>query len=463
MALSEKPETTRMRVLEDYFKQYPDTPREVILKIDLLRFGQWFTDAALAVTRGSLIKSYRLFSYDFLPMESMKRNENLKVPEHFIILGGMYDLQPVMVQMSLSPESPYVIDVVDDKLVLTGDGQVLCELRYQLAPNYYEKAFPDGTMYREIIAFGFFITVFRNCQYWGLEEECKFCDINWNARQMKQAQDYTLTAPVKKLENILEVANEIAREVVDQDGYTVPLSFLLTGGTIKSTLHGKKEDDFYGEYVEALKWGGNRRFINLQTNAKPKNILKWYRSIGLDSHHSNMEVWDKRLFEWISPAKAKFVGWDNWLKWTLDSVDVFGEGASKPIFVCGIEMAKPYGFKTVKEAVDSTTEGIEFLMSHGVIPRFNQWRQEPGAYIVKNYEQSPIPLDFYIQLMRNRYEIWKKYNLPLPNQSQLLPEARHLGVSHGTYEDYILLMENTYPPNIVDIVNQHSSPYEFSS
>ncbi|HET6465610.1 MAG TPA: radical SAM protein [Nitrospiria bacterium] len=452
--------TPRTQVLETYFRNYPDTPREVILKIDLLRLGHWFTDAALEVTQGALIKSYRLFSYDFVPMEDLKRKESRKVPEHFVVLGGQYALRPVMVQTSLSPDSPYVIDVVDGRLVLTANGQVISDVRYERAPQYYKKAFPDGTLYHEVIAFGFFVTVFRNCQYWGPDEECKFCDINWNARQMSRSKDFTLTAPVKRLDFVSEVADEIGREVLEQDGYAVPLSFLITGGTIKETLHGKTEDEFYGEYVEALKWGGPRRFVNLQTNAKPKEILKRYRSIGLDSHHANLEVWDKRLFEWIAPGKAQRVGWDTWVKWLLDSVDVFGEGAVKPIFVCGIEMAQPHGFKTVKEAVDSTTEGIEYLMSHGVIPRFNQWRREPKSYIVKNHEQPPIPLDFYILLMRNRYEIWKKYHLPLPNQSQLLPAARYLGVSHGTHEDYIHLMENTYPPDIVEIVDRWSTPYE---
>ena len=56
--------------LEGYFRAFPDVPREVVLKIELLSRGQWFTDAALAATKGSLVKSYRLFSYDLVPMDS---------------------------------------------------------------------------------------------------------------------------------------------------------------------------------------------------------------------------------------------------------------------------------------------------------------------------------------------------------------------------------------------------------
>jgi len=94
-------------------------------------------------------------------------------------------------------------------------GQVICEVRYELAPRYYEKSFPDGTRYQEIVAYGSFITVFRTCQYWGPKEECRFCDINENARQMKQSKDFSLSAPVKRVDQVAEVVNEIGREVLE--------------------------------------------------------------------------------------------------------------------------------------------------------------------------------------------------------------------------------------------------------
>jgi hypothetical protein len=454
------PATPRSALLEDHFARYPDAPREVVLKTDLLRHGQWFTEAALAAAAGSVVKSYRLFSYDFVAMEELEKGTSRRAPEHFFILGGQYDLRPVMVQTSLSPDSPYVVDVVDGRLVLRNGGEILSEVRFHAAPPYYAKRTADGTLYHEIIAFGFFVTVFRNCQFWGREEECGFCDINSNARQVKRSQEFTLTAPVKRIDYMLEVARAVAADARAYYGYDSPLSFLLTGGTIKNKLHGKTEDEFYGEYVEALKWDGPRRFINLQTNAKPREALRRYRALGLDSHHADMEVWDRRLFEWICPGKAKRVGWDNWVRWLVDSVDVFGEGAVKPLFVAGVEMAQPHGFKTVAEAVASTTEAMEYLMSRGVIVRFNQWRREPSTFLVREHPQPPVPLDYYMQLLGNRYEIWKKYSLPPPNQNQLLPVMRHIGVSHAAHEDYINLMENAYPADIVEMLNRYCVPWE---
>ncbi len=437
----------RTEVIEQYFKKYPDVPREVILKPDLLNLGHRFSEAALEATSGAIVKSYRLFSYDLVPMQNMSRQEYRKVPEWFTICKGPYQLRPVQVQTTLALDSPYLIDVIDGKLWLCVDGRQVAQVAYPRASGFDSKTFEDGTAHRDIIAFGSFITVFRFCQFWGVKEECKFCDINENARQMKADKSYTVTGPVKEVAKVAEAAKEFEREARAQAGYPIPLTFMVTGGSITSQLNGKTEDDFYMEYVEALKWGGPRRKIKLQTNAKDKETLKRYRACGVDCHDANMEVWDRRLFEWICPGKAQRVGYDEWIRRIVDSVDVFGEGNVQPNFVCGVEMARPYGFKTVEEAVKSTTEGVEFLMSHGVCPRFNHWRRETRAYLAREYDQPPPPLDFYIQLMRNRYEIWKKYSLPLPYSYNsysggALPDRHAMGAVHGTYSDYILLMED---------------------
>jgi hypothetical protein len=427
--------------LEGLFRRFPDVPREVIVKIELLSHGHWFTDAALAATKGSMVKSYRLFSYDLIPMDEMTRNEARQVPEWFYIFQGPYDLRPVPVQTTMDPKSPFIIDVVEGRLVLTVGGEIISNVAYPLQPNYYAKSFPDGVAYHEICAYGYFVTVFRQCQYWGPKEECRFCDINENARQMKESHEFTLNAPVKSVDHVAEVAREVGREVLAREGYQAPVSFLISGGTITKTLRGKDENNFYVQYVRALKESGPRRHVSLQTNAKTKDEIKFLHSAGLDGHHANMEVWDERLFEWINPGKARRIGHAEWIKRMLDSVDILGEGNVRPNFVGGIEMAKPHGFDNIADALRSTTEGIEIMMSHGVNPRFNQWRREPRSNIVQEHEQPAIPTEFYIRLMTTRYELSKKYGLGLPVKADFNPTRRYFGTDHGTYDDFPLLME----------------------
>ncbi len=318
---------------------------------------------------------------------------------------------------------------------------MICNVSFPVAPDYYAKKFDDNVLYHEVIAYGYFVTVFRNCQYWGPKEECRFCDINENARQMKESKTFTLNAPVKPVAHVEEVGREVSREALAKEGHQAGVRFLITGGTITKTLRGMTEDEFYAQYTRALKFGGPRRHVALQTNAKTKDEVKFLHSQGMDEHNANMEVWDRKLFEWINPGKNRRIGYDEWVKRMLDSVDILGEFNVRPNFVGGIEMSKPNGFATISEAVASTTEGIDVMMRHGVDPRFNQWRREPNTNLVKEHAQPPIPTEFYIRLMGNRYDLWKKYGLNLPTKRELTAARCYMGNDHGTYDDYPLLME----------------------
>jgi hypothetical protein len=39
-----------------------------------------------------------------------------------------------------------------------------------------------------------FITTFRACHYWGDKEECRFCDINYNLRELRRLTGDHVTA-----------------------------------------------------------------------------------------------------------------------------------------------------------------------------------------------------------------------------------------------------------------------------
>ncbi len=400
--------------LEEYFKRFPDMPREVILKEDVLRLGQRFSEAALDATPGCRVKSYRLFSYDSVKMDEMQHRESMRVPEDMRFVGGPYGFRRTNFATRYFPDSPYLVDVVDGQLVLKDESsnQIVANIEYPPAPKYYAYAFEDGTLYRDVVPMVWdhiaFITAFRYCQYWGPKEECRFCDINSNARQLKKAGKLALSATVKNVEQVQKVMETIYREQTDPD-YRLTM-WQITGGAILKTLSGKAEDDFYWEYLKAVREVVPRRITCvIQTEPKPKDLIKKFWELGMDAHNPNMEVWDPNLFKAICPGKSRMVGWENWVRLTCDEVDVLGEGAVNPNFVCGVEMCRPYGFKTVDEAVKSTSEGLEFYMSHGVVPRFVSWAREWGSYLKS---QPPVPLEFFVRIVRAHYETWRKYCLP---------------------------------------------------
>ncbi|MFH0813713.1 MAG: radical SAM protein, partial [Pseudomonadota bacterium] len=179
--------------LEKYFEKYPEVPKEVIIKEDILRLGVHFTDAALEESSKFTTKSYYLFSYDQTDVEEMKRQEFLKAPEEFKFKDGPYHLQPSNNKTCIEkPEkTPYKIDLADGKLQLLWKNNYLADLELRPQPPYYRHKLPDGTPYSDIAAAVFwgylsFCTILRSCQYWGTKEECIFCDINTNARKQSK-------------------------------------------------------------------------------------------------------------------------------------------------------------------------------------------------------------------------------------------------------------------------------------
>ncbi|MBI4331468.1 MAG: hypothetical protein HY673_09330 [Chloroflexi bacterium] len=432
-----------IKTIEGLFRQYPDMHPALVIKQDLLRLGVWYSDSALAAAAAIADrKSYLKFSQDQVPMSAMPGREYMKAPGNYFIKGGPYKLWPVRVFTTLAPDSPYRIDLIDGQLKLLLEGVVVADVGFRPAMKYGKKVFPDGTLYRDIIANGSTVVPFSFCQFWGAKEECKFCDINENARQVRQFKADTLKGPVKPVEQVAEVANEICKEIHERDGFISPLTFSISSGTITNQLNGVTEDEFYLGYVEAIKWGGPRRYIRLAVSAKDRASCKEYHNRGVDIPHFNLEVWDRRIFEWICPGKAARVGWDEWVKRLVDAVDIFGDGSVVSTMVCGIEMAQPYGFKTVAEAVKSATEGVQFLVSHGVHPRFTPWMREPGSYLVKNYSQPSVPADFYLQLTLNYYENLKRYRLQVPPRAVMFPEQQVMGGNpFNLHEDFVPMME----------------------
>jgi len=425
----------RRKGIESLARKYSNVPMEAILKNDLLRLGAAFSDAALKACEGCCTKSYRLFTYDKVKYSDLAKGEHFKVPEVIKLFGGQYRLRETAVQVRLNPQSPYEVDVIDGQVVLCGNGANMADVRLPPAPKYYYKTFPDGTGFSEVVAWVnaiAFATVYTVCQYWGTKRECKFCDINKNVRQAKDYHKLFLPKTYKPVEQVVEVMEEIFMKEQEQGFDERPLSFIVTGGCIPKLVNGKNEDEFYLEYVERIRDRiGNRWPGMLQTAPKDKKTYKRYKAAGVTTHHAQIEVWDKDLFEIICPGKGHHVGWDTWIKGILDAVDVFGEGNVTPGFVAGVEMCQPYGFRDIDSALQSMTEGFEFLMSHGVSCRYNVWNISPWSALAGNL---PPPLEYYVRLDQAWCETLLKYNLRPPTGFGEMGPGRAV-CQHAAYMD----------------------------
>ena len=338
-------------------ERFPHVPREAVLKEDLLRTGIAFDDSALTDNLDGEVKpkSYFIFSFDQKPLAELGEAALRRPPEEIALTGGPYGLRRTIVSVRVNPGSPYRVAARDDGSArpLARGRPARGRRRCRRCPSTTGTRSPNGKTVMETaptIQWGYliYLTVLRLCQYFGAKEECGFCDINHNWRQHKQAgRPYT---GVKPVEDVLEALALIDRYDTGQ----ASKAYTLTGGSVTSTVDGLAEADFYGRYAQAIEERFPGRWIGkVVAQALPKADVQRFKDYGIAIYHPNYEVWDKRLFTLISPGKERYVGREEWHRRILDAAEVFGPRYVIPNFVAGVEMAKPYGFATVDEAIAS--------------------------------------------------------------------------------------------------------------
>ena len=393
-----------------------DIPLEAIVKSDLLRLGVHFTPEALKTCAAFKEKSYFIFSFDRVPQKELSEIEKHAAPEEIALSGGPHDFKRTIVSVRLNPASPYCADnrqqATDNRLSLSYNDEKICDISLLERPDYYKKSLQNGKPVSDIaptIEWGYliYLTAFRLCQYWGRDEECQFCDINENYRQQKKERSYTA---VKSLDEIVE-ALQIIQET---DAAKSSHAYTVTGGSITKDLNGQTEAEFYAQYARAIEKKFPRRWIGkVVTQALPTDEVKKLKEAGYQIYHPNFEVWDKTLFQKICPGKDRTIGRDEWIHRILNAAEIFGPSNVIPNFVAGIEMSKPHGFQTIKEAICSTEEGLNFFMSQGICPRFTVWCVEPNTTLSRSNSEPP-PLEYFVNLLQVYRDTFRKHKLPIP-------------------------------------------------
>jgi hypothetical protein len=407
---------SRTALVEDLMRRFPDIPPEAVLKEDLLRTGVDFDATALTENLDGDVKpkSYFIFSFDQKPLAELGEAATRRPPEELALTGGPYELRRTIVSVRVNPDSPYRVARADDgSLQLSLEGRETATVAFPPMPEYYRHELANGKTVMETaptIQWGYliYLTVLRLCQYFGAKEECGFCDINHNWRQHRRAgRPYTGIKPVA---DVLEALALIDR----YDTAKASKAYTLTGGSVTSTVDGLAEADFYGRYAQAIEERFPGRWIGkVVAQALPKADAQRFKDYGITIYHPNYEVWDARLFSIISPGKQRYVGREEWHRRIFDAAEVFGPRYVIPNFVAGVEMAQPFGFTSVDEAIASTTEGLNHFMSRGVTPRFTTWCPEPTTPLGKA-NPNGAPLEYHVRLLRAYRATLEEHGLQPP-------------------------------------------------
>ena len=97
---------------------------------------------------------------------------------------------------------------------------------------------------------------------------------------------------------------------------------------------------------------------------------------------------------------------------TLDAVEIFGRGQVCTQVIGGVELAKPYGFSSLEEALESNFQACDFFARHGVSYLSVIWHPHKASRL--GFQPVP-PLEYYIRLAKGLHEIRRSYGLVSTN------------------------------------------------
>ena len=395
-ALARRVDTLRDLTLQEVVEKYPRFPKLIAIKIDAQRRGVHYTERAMSIvdpTVHQLRGSYIFGS----------RDGQLKpVLESLILRDGT----TVISDPTPLDQNPYLVDLVDGKLYLTDDGEPIEEVEPWPEPAYYGKMTSSGIPMKYVIsARPQRLNVFQTgyCHYWKNGNGCRFCDIVNHVKQQRAEWGIPTRLRPKDVQETL-------REALKEPGRFTNIC-LTAGSDTRGAQPFDQEVDFYIELIQAVgEVFRTKRFPSqlIATAFTEDQLARLYEQTGLTSYTADIEVLDERVFNWVCPGKAEWIGYQEWKRRLIRAVDIFGRGNVGNGLVGGVELAKPYGFKTEDEALRATLTEAEELASHGVTTVYIVWVPRPQSEFK---DQKNASLEYYVRLAQGLHDLRVKYGL----------------------------------------------------
>ena len=284
----------------------------------------------------------------------------------------------------------FIVDIFEDKLVLKYDNKIIqASFRIIPAPKYAldVERLSDDTPVRELVmthADRVRISPVHGCSY-----HCSFCTSN--------AAYY----------------KEITREQLDQafnialnDPYNKPRHVLISGGTPNEDANSYAWiNDIYRyfphnypqfEFDVMLSPRGMRPE---QTSMKDYDEFLCYLhdECGVKTLSVNLELYNDRFRERFIPNKA-IVGKDNYYRFILQAVEIFGVKSVRSSLVVGLE------------SEEDTLNGVRALLDCGCLPVLSAFVPAPGTDMANHSAPS---VEFLLETARKAAEMARKAKLQL--------------------------------------------------
>ena len=386
-------------------KDHPDVPLTFQLKTDCLRRGVTFSRPAIEKLQDP--EKYNIAVSIEFQWHQMDETSMYDIPWCF----QLSDATAVGIRVSPPENDPYLIELIDDKFFLCWDEKTpIGEIFFNSSPEHYGNVLSCGLLSERVAHLTgtdtFYFVPTHHCQYANDDEQCRFCDLDYHAKhQMKMGKGF-------KTRQLPEDLYEATCQVLKEKGRWSHC-FINSGSDPRENY--AHDFQYNLDCVAAVNKAGrdvlgiDRYPLWLLMAPQSKEKMKQLYDAGVSALGSYIETWDPEHFKQVCPGKARHVGRDEYIKRTVDAVEIFGEGNVNMGFVRGVEMAPPpFGFEDVEDALASTLEGYAFLIENAVVPLGTNWAIEPGTILYQLGAKQP-PLEFYVRLDKEEYKLLKKY------------------------------------------------------
>lgn len=395
--------------LQDLMDQFPEVPRSIVLKTDVLREGIRFTPEILEIGKWALpeflawdpdvYKQYKNLSDDLI------REGWASLPMAFHFTNGVNT--KIVYDFIRRTTSPYEIRRHEaETFFLYRDGEPIEAIFFDRRPQWLSRRFPDGRAFPAVFCLaspnallGFPI---KFCAYYRPQDICRFCCLN--------PPGVNLPQKLKKGTFIDAPRYGEAYEAAIEEFDVQYICF--TGGALSDR---SKEAGRYAEVVSEVdrirKEKGKHTIVQVMSVALGREEQQRIHDAGADEVSFNMEVWKESLWPEIVPGKAKDVGRGPWVERLLVAREVFGARRACTQFVVGVEKVSPRGFHSFHEGTQSVLEGIEWCCRNGIRPNTTTWFNTPGSLYEEN---QPPPTEYFLTIAVERHKLMTKYGMYPP-------------------------------------------------
>lgn len=401
-----------MHRVDDLCERFPDIPRPIVIKTDVLREGIRFTPVALEIGKWAVPEFLpwdREVHKDYTAIENDLMSENWAwLPHSMTFKEGI--TAKVIYDFIRHHSSPYELRTEDGGFRLWHGEQAVADITFEKRPQWLSRRMTDGRLLASTFVLsspdrllGFPI---RFCAYYQQQDICGFCCLNPVDKNIAKGDGYH---DVIMSGDAAALCFSAALEEMDLHHVT------LTGGAVRDQ---RKEVGIYADVVESLarvrrRTGANVGFQVMST-AFDEDGQERLQEAGVDEVCFNMEVWEEKLWPQIVPGKDRHIGRGVWMERLCRAVERFGRGRVLCQFVVGVEMVSG-GCSTYAEGIRSVLAGVAWCAQNGIQPRTHIWCNTPGS---KYEPRSVPPSEYFLAIALEHHRILEKYDMYFPQNAR---------------------------------------------